>query len=418
MTALQKILLRLSEVRSRLNDIAGLEGEAFTDDIRAEAQALKAEYSDLETRQQAAIIAESAAPKPQDDTTGEGAEVLGLICRARLGEYMAAVADGRDVPADSPEAELRAAYNVTGANNAPIAALVPIESQDFADANTNAPATVGRDQDTILQRVFPKSATAYLASMERVAVGESSYPVLNNGHSPATVTKGTTHDSTAGSFGVTNLSPLRATGRYTFAIEDLAVLQGMEPALRQDLSMGISDHMDYEILNGDSSTSSGVTHPSGFLHNGGSLTVPASPSTETSYAGYLATIGAQLDGRYASGTGDVRLLVGAGTAGHMVSVLQSGSGMTAWRGVSQLVGSGNLRVSGNIPAPDATIQYGIARRGMYKAAVCPVWDRVSFIRDEITGAASGTVAVTAVVLYNFAIVRAADYAIVAFKVAA
>ena len=35
MTNAQKIAIRLSEVRERLNEIAGLEGDEFTDEVRA-----------------------------------------------------------------------------------------------------------------------------------------------------------------------------------------------------------------------------------------------------------------------------------------------------------------------------------------------------------------------------------------------
>ena len=47
----------MSEVRSRLNEIAGLEGEEFTDEVRSEAGSLEREYKDLETRHRAAVIA-------------------------------------------------------------------------------------------------------------------------------------------------------------------------------------------------------------------------------------------------------------------------------------------------------------------------------------------------------------------------
>ena len=50
MTNAQKIRLRLSQVRQRLNEISGLEGDAFTDEIRSEAESLQTEYADLETR--------------------------------------------------------------------------------------------------------------------------------------------------------------------------------------------------------------------------------------------------------------------------------------------------------------------------------------------------------------------------------
>ena len=48
MTPAMKIQLRLSQVRKRLNEIAGLEGDDFTDEIRSEAETLQNEYSDLE----------------------------------------------------------------------------------------------------------------------------------------------------------------------------------------------------------------------------------------------------------------------------------------------------------------------------------------------------------------------------------
>ncbi len=63
MTTAQKIRLRLSQVRSRLNEISGLEGDAFTDEIRSEAESLQTDYADLETRHQAAIVAEGEPEK-------------------------------------------------------------------------------------------------------------------------------------------------------------------------------------------------------------------------------------------------------------------------------------------------------------------------------------------------------------------
>ena len=62
MTNAQKIRLRLSQVRQRLSEISGLEGEAFTAEIRGEAESLQTELADLETRHRAAIVAE---PEPE-----------------------------------------------------------------------------------------------------------------------------------------------------------------------------------------------------------------------------------------------------------------------------------------------------------------------------------------------------------------
>ena len=58
MTTRQKIELRLSEVRSRLNEIAGLEGDGRTEEIRTEQTTLTTEFGELETRFQAATLAD------------------------------------------------------------------------------------------------------------------------------------------------------------------------------------------------------------------------------------------------------------------------------------------------------------------------------------------------------------------------
>ena len=64
MTNSQKIQIRQSEVRQRLNELSGLEGDDFTAEHRAETEKLSTEYSDLETRFRAATLAEVEAVCP------------------------------------------------------------------------------------------------------------------------------------------------------------------------------------------------------------------------------------------------------------------------------------------------------------------------------------------------------------------
>ena len=98
MTTAQKIALRLSEVRSRLNDIAALDGDAFTDEIRNEADALHQEFKNLETRHRSAIIAEGEeeqrAAGAFQDGDGESAEVRSLLGRVSIGDYLNPAAAG------------------------------------------------------------------------------------------------------------------------------------------------------------------------------------------------------------------------------------------------------------------------------------------------------------------------------------
>ena len=176
MTALQRIRVRLSEVRARLNEISGLEGDAFTPEIRTEAGSLQSEYGDLEVRHRAAIIADSDGQPDPGDGTGEGAELRALTGRARLSRYLAAAADGQTV--DGAEAELRQAYSIADGSGVPWAAIAPPPLETRADAITPAPSTgLPRSQAEILGRVFASSATAFLGvDMPRVPVGETGWP--------------------------------------------------------------------------------------------------------------------------------------------------------------------------------------------------------------------------------------------------
>ena len=74
MTNSQRLAVRLSEIRQRLNEIAGLKGDAFTDEIRQESDKLQADFRDKETQYRAAVIAEGETER-RAAADGEGAEL-------------------------------------------------------------------------------------------------------------------------------------------------------------------------------------------------------------------------------------------------------------------------------------------------------------------------------------------------------
>ena len=106
----QIIQLRISEVRSRLNEIAGFEGDIFTDEIRTENDGLRTEFRDLETRYQSALIGEdddriNAPAVPVAGLSVADRERLELRGRVSIGNYIAAALSGRNV--QGAEAELQ-----------------------------------------------------------------------------------------------------------------------------------------------------------------------------------------------------------------------------------------------------------------------------------------------------------------------
>ncbi|MCY4368435.1 MAG: hypothetical protein OXF41_03215 [bacterium] len=91
--------MRLSKVRSRLNAIAGLDGEAFTDAVREELDGLESEYSDLERRHRAAILSEAHEERAAvglfpDGDDQDGAEDRQSLGRVTLADYLGPAAAG------------------------------------------------------------------------------------------------------------------------------------------------------------------------------------------------------------------------------------------------------------------------------------------------------------------------------------
>ena len=176
MTNAQKITLRLSEVRSRLNEIAGLEGDGFTDEIRSEAEKLTNEYRDLETRHRAAIISEGETEtRAKDD--GEGREVRQLVGRSSLAVYLSGAA--RQVNVDGAEAELRSALNLD-ADQIPLDLLLSPDVEKRADAATNVAASIAETQSSVAGRIFAESTGDYLG-IERPTVGVGGIDLFSTG---------------------------------------------------------------------------------------------------------------------------------------------------------------------------------------------------------------------------------------------
>ena len=155
MTTRQKIELRLSEVRSRLNEISGFEGEARTEEIGAESATLSTEYAELETRFQEATLADPTTEVTDDDA--EGRELRQLTDGANIGAIFNAAIAHRAT--DGREAEIQAHYKL-GGNQVPVSML---RTEQRTAGGTGAPTSVGTSQAEIIPAVFPQSVAAFLS---------------------------------------------------------------------------------------------------------------------------------------------------------------------------------------------------------------------------------------------------------------
>ena len=203
MTPKQKIELRLSEVRTRLNEIAGLEGDDFTEEIRGEADALQAEFRALETRHRAAIVgegeAEARARGDFGNEDGEAAEVRAILDRITIGDYLTPAAAGGALV--GAPVELAAALSLPAAGGSGGVA-VPWEVlgrgiERRAAPESRAFTTTGQNdgpemQRPILQRLFgPGIMDALGVRIDSVPAGRTEWPLVASGVSPAQVVEGT-----------------------------------------------------------------------------------------------------------------------------------------------------------------------------------------------------------------------------------
>ena len=183
MTESQKIELRRSRVRERLAEIANLNGDGYSDDVKAEERSLQDEFVQLERRYRTAIIAEDRELETRraeaGDLDAEQRERIELRSKARLTEYLLCRAQGR-LPSGA-EAELQA---VAGVSQIPVELWdAPVPEQRSAEerAITPAPGTVGVNLDPIRPAVFANSIAARLG-MDMPRVGSGTYATADDHH--------------------------------------------------------------------------------------------------------------------------------------------------------------------------------------------------------------------------------------------
>lgn len=176
MTESQRLTVRASEIRQRLNEIAGLEGDALTDEIRGEGDKLNTEYRNVETKLRAAVVAEDrpAAELRDDMMDAETRAFTALRNRTRLGRYFDACLN--QIPVRGAEAELNEHRGLDTVNQMPWDALLPAAGaggvEVRADVVSPAPSSGNPvNQQQIVQRVFAR------AGVRRIGVMMPSVPV-------------------------------------------------------------------------------------------------------------------------------------------------------------------------------------------------------------------------------------------------
>lgn len=409
MTKAQRLLVKQSEKREKLNAILA-KGEEASDDEKATAAKLRAELQAIEPELRSAIEEDAKAAdeveaerRAGSNGDGESAEVRALLRDSLLARYVDAAANQRALP--KREAELSAAFKL-GEDKAPWELLLPVAEERAA---TQAPATTQVVQQTpVLGRIFEDSDTDFLGvDTPMVGVGEHLFTTIATGPTPADVDQGTDISGdavAAATWRVESIKPKAVSASYEWELEDQFAFAQLESSLRMDLREAMRVALAKRV----------VTQALA------ELTDPANPTTEAGFQDYVDECVGYVDGKSAAMVNQVRLLINAATYQHAYTKYRgTGDGQTEQTAAERLAQiTGGLRVSAHLPAAVSDIAKCIMVRGR-NWAVAPVWSGIEFVPDRVTKAASRGIVLTAIALVGFGLRRASgDLAkTVEFKIA-
>ena len=389
MTALQKKLLRQSEIRQAINSLLG--NDDRTEEQDAEFVTLTDEGTSIEPEIRAAIVAE---PDPQTTITAandpEQREKAELRGKTGIADFLRAAASGTSVVGAA--AEYAQELKIPTVGHLPMALFARSAPKPETRAITPGPDVKGPLQPTV-PFVFERSAAASLGiMMPSVPSGQVQIPKITTKVPVDTLAKDASAPTTAAAVTLVNQSPIRIAGSFEVRVEDLTVMPTLESALSESLQGSMSNELDEQIFNGAAGELNGLFTQA--------TNVTAATSIE-SYTTGIARFASLVDGKHAYTLGDLRAVIGSKTF-----ALYAGLFANSNKGDMSLfdylrMALGLIRVSDRVPAVSASAQKGIVV--LSASAEMPkihIWDAMQVIRDPYSGAGAGKVTLVSTALVS------------------
>ena len=410
MDTLQKVQLKQSELRVKLSELLDTpvetRAETFADDLGA----LTSQVKSVELEVQAAILAQPEIVEKRSEEkpteTAEERELLELRSAVHFSKYVAAALSGGGVQAGA-ELELNQHLGIAQ-NYFPMEMLAPkLETRAARDGDAMA------TQASWLDRVMAQTAAERLGvSFRTVAPGVATFPYTSAGGSP--VQRGRTEAVAESTYtvAVAEMKPTRAAVTGKYSIEDDMRLPGMADAIERDMRAAMSEDVDRTIFLGDSGASGTDADITG-LNTYGSVAEPQLTQAQKIKADEtLKVFVTQLDGIYAASLADLRIVASKGANALWYSTIHAAA--VDNQTIAQfLMASGmSWTMRGQLEDDTANGDFGAymgMARGIEGAAIAAVWDAGQLIRDPYSGAKTGEVELTLNYLWNFAVVRTANF---------
>ena len=422
MTKKQKLEMEQSEKRQALNVL--LSKDELQDSERKELEGLTKRAQEIEVEIRAAIIAEPEAHletrEMQYGMDAEQRERLELRSQASLTNFVSRYMAGK-MP-QGRELELQQAAQVDN---------IPLELWDVprsmgletrADVVTGVPSSVGLNLDRIRPAVFAKSIAPMLGiEMPRVESGTYASATINASLTAGAKAKGGVAESTSATFNVTTATPKRVSARLSIAIEDIAAVgqANFESALRENLSLVLSDELDKQAINGDGQ----APNLAGIFKR---LTDPSAPAAGVvNWVGFASQHAKGVDGLWAATIKDCCIIVSPEVYQLAAAVFQGTDGAELSAAAYASMHTGGFYCNKRMPAKTGHVAQALLyRKGRsmlggdmsMRTAVLPHWGQVS-IDDIYSGSAQGERYVTFHVLLGDVILVQPDaYSQIAYRV--
>ena len=311
-----------------------------------------------------------------DVTLGEAIEQrLGgnEVFDGALGEYVAA--------AGVKQSEFPLSYFRTEAREQRALTAAPTKASQTLQGETMT-------QPTVEYQFAPQSATALGVELRPVGKG-SAHHVATSTQVPASAkAKGAALTNTAAVLTLSARTPKRLGAQFEVAVEDESLYGSLGADLDREASNSLANLLDAQVIGG---SGSGAELTGLFA----AATDVTAEGTKSTFPAGLALFAALVDGRFATGWGDVRAIIGSDTFTLFASLMASGSDTSLYDYLAQRLGSG-LMVSSRVPATDANAQKVLAVRTASAPITVDLWSNAMGIRidDPYSAAGSGKRIVT------------------------
>ena len=411
MTTYQRLQIEERNLKQELQGI--MSKPELEDSERDRMRSINVRMVQLQDELTAAQLLEPETKETRTDDN-ESREMRALFEKASILDYVAEGVDGDRLDGASLELRKELMPEKNGIGYFPIDILFGGVLETRADVLSTVSATDApeENQRPISQPVQAGSIADYLGIQRpTVPVGTSTWLTLSAGPTADYRLEGKGKDAQAISLVSKSVDPVRVTTRVKFGSETTFRVKGYEAAVNQALRNAMSEKLDAVAVKGQAASNNVSPKIDGLIN---SLTSPANPGAVATWADILSIYPGRVDGKYSQDGKNVRVL----TAPDVFKFAHGLQIETSGNLLKDALPDGRFKASSFMPDKTnsniaTTISYAAGHTGYYQ----PVWRNARIIRDDITGAASGTIAATLIMFSGAALVDAKPYSLIKLKLA-